>query len=277
MPELPEVETIARSLRLGVEGAPALPGQIISDVTLRWPRHIAEPGPRTFRRRIQQQMILDVLRRGKYLVLPLSEGCLLIHLRMSGDLQVARAGLPSGRFDRTVFHLHSGWELRFSDARKFGKLALVDDPSTILGALGPDPLDDAFTADMLHQRLRAHRRALKPLLLDQTFLAGLGNIYADEALYSARLHPLLPSDRVSVTDADHLWAGIRETLQEGLRRNGSSIDWVYRGGDFQNHFRVYQRSGEPCAECGTPIARIVLAQRSTHFCPCCQPEPRGVG
>lgn len=277
MPELPEVETIARNLRLGQQGAPALPGQTICDVTLRWPRHVAEPGPRAFRRRIRQQTVLGVLRRGKYLVFPLSDSCLLVHLKMSGDLVVAPADSAPGRFDRTVLHLDSGWELRFSDARKFGKLFLVDDPSPRLGALGPDPLDEAFTADRLQERLATHRRALKPLLMDQSVLAGLGNIYTDEALHRARLHPLLPGHRVGTEDAHRLWSGIRETLQEGLRRNGASIDWVYRGGEYQNHFRVYQRSGEPCPVCGTPIERIVLAQRSTHYCPRCQPEPRGVG
>jgi len=277
MPELPEVETIARNLRLGHQGAPALPGQTITGVTLHWPRHIAEPTPRAFRRRIHLQTIQSVLRRGKYLVLPLSRGCLLIHLKMSGDLEVARGGSPPGRFDRTVLHLQSGWELRFSDARKFGKLFLADDPSARLGALGPDPLDDAFTPGLLHQRLASHRRALKPLLMDQGFVAGLGNIYTDEALHVARLHPLLPSHHVGTEGAIRLWSGIRETLQEGLRRNGSSIDWVYRGGEYQNHFRVYQRNGEACIACGTAIERIVVAQRGTHFCPRCQPAPRGVG
>jgi formamidopyrimidine-DNA glycosylase len=128
MPELPEVETIARNLRLGYQGAPALPGQIITGATLRWPRHVAEPSPNTFRRRIRQQTVLSVLRRGKYLVLPLSNACLLVHLKMSGDLVVAPADTTPGRFDRTVLHLQSGWELRFSDARKFGMLFLVNDP-----------------------------------------------------------------------------------------------------------------------------------------------------
>ncbi len=277
MPELPEVETIARNLRLGHQGAPALPGQTFSSVTMRWPRHIGEPAPGAFRRRIRQQTIQGVLRRGKYLVLPLSDACLLVHLKMSGDLVVVPSDSPAGRFDRTVLHLQSGWDLRFSDARKFGRLFLVTDPSPRLGALGPDPLDEAFTPEALHHRLTAHRRALKPLLMDQSFVAGLGNIYTDEALHLAHLHPLLPSHRLGTEDARRLWNGIRETLQEGLRRNGSSIDWVYRGGEYQNHFRVYQRGGEPCPVCGTPIERIVQAQRSTHFCPRCQPEPRGVG
>ena len=121
-------------------------------------------------------------------------------------------------------------------------------------------------------RLAARRRILKPLLLDQAFLAGLGNIYADEALHRARLHPRRMSDSLTAAEAAGLWRGIRGALRSGLRHNGASIDWVYRGGEFQNYFRVYGRAGEPCRTCGTPIERIVLGQRSTHFCPSCQPE-----
>jgi formamidopyrimidine-DNA glycosylase len=112
---------------------------------------------------------------------------------------------------------------------------------------------------------------LKPLLLDQTFLAGLGNIYADEALHQALLHPLTPANQVSPGQAERLWLAIRDVLEEGIRRNGASIDWVYRGGDFQNYFRVYRRTGKPCQRCGTQIQRILVGQRATHFCPNCQP------
>jgi formamidopyrimidine-DNA glycosylase len=273
MPELPEVETIARSLREGREGFPALPGQVISHATVRWPRHVAQPSLSTFRRRIRGQQIENVMRRGKYLVLPLSADILLIHLKMSGDLILAPTGSPSGRFDRTVFHLRSGWELRFSDARKFGKVFLSRDPSPRLGSLGPEPLETSLSANLLAERLAGHRRPVKLMLLDQSVIAGLGNIYADEALHRACVHPATPSTRLGTEDAHRLLEGIREALREGIRRNGASIDWVYRGGDYQNYFRVYQRTGLPCPVCTTPIARIVLGQRGTHFCPTCQPEP----
>ncbi|TET82666.1 MAG: DNA-formamidopyrimidine glycosylase [Anaerolineales bacterium] len=271
MPELPEVETIVRNLRRG-NGASPLPGQRIERVTIRWPRHIAEPSVSSFRRRIRDRVIIDVRRRGKYFVFPLDHGTLLIHLRMSGDLQLTERGTPSGPYDRTVFHLKSGQQLRFSDARKLGKVFLLDDPETLLGKLGPEPLDADFTPQVLSSRLASHRRALKPLLLDQSFLAGLGNIYTDEALHRAQLHPLRRSDSLSQDEVNALWHGIRDALYQGLRHNGASIDWVYRGGDFQHYFRVYQRSGKPCLACGTTIERILVNQRGTHYCPTCQPE-----
>jgi len=274
MPELPEVETIARHLRAGGSGRPPLPGRTINAVTLRWPRHIASPRAARFRREIVGRAIRDVGRRGKYLVFPLDRGTMLIHLKMSGDLDLRPATDPPGRFDHTIFHLDGGWDLRFGDARKFGKVFLVDDPQIVLGALGPEPLAPSFTPRLLGQRLRAHRRALKPLLLDQTFLAGVGNIYADEALHRARLHPLRRSDSLRDDEVRRLWRGLRAALRSGLRHNGASLDWVYRGGGFQNHFRVYQRQDEPCPACGTPIRRVVIGQRGSHFCPACQPRRR---
>jgi formamidopyrimidine-DNA glycosylase len=272
MPELPEVETIVRHLREGANGTPGLPGKVILSVRLSWPRHIAQPRAKTFQRRVTGQTVLDVSRRGKYLVFPLSQDTMLIHLKMSGDLVMKPSDAPPERYDHTVFELSDGWELRFSDARKFGKIFLMDDPALKLESLGPEPLSDQFTAAVLGERLRSHRRALKPLLLDQTFVAGLGNIYADEALHLARLHPLRRSNGLSDKEVKALWKSIRKALRSGLKHNGASIDWVYRGGDFQNHFRVYQRAGEPCPACGTTLVRIVVAQRGTHFCPDCQPE-----
>jgi formamidopyrimidine-DNA glycosylase len=272
MPELPEVECIARVLRRGTADFPPLTGRRIERVSLRWPRHIAQPSPSTFRRNIRGRTILDVQRRGKYLVFPLDKYTMLIHLRMSGDLSMAPSSADVGRFDRTVFLLEDQWELRFSDARKFGKISLVSDPQRVLGKLGPEPLDKGFTAKELASSLSRRRRAIKPLLLDQSFLAGMGNIYVDEGLFLAGLHPLRRTDSMLEQEAHSLWRGIRAALRAGLRHNGASIDWVYRGGDYQNQFRVYQRTGEPCYKCKTAIQRIVVAQRGTHFCPQCQPE-----
>ncbi len=147
----------------------------------------------------------------------------------------------------------------------------------VTGSLGPEPLARSFTAARLGRMLAARQRLLKPLLLDQTFIAGLGNIYADEALHRAGLHPLRRSDSLTPEEVKALWRGIRQALQTGLRHNGASIDWAYRGGSFQNHFRVYDRAGEPCDTCGTPIRRIVVGQRGTHFCPGCQALPTGQG
>jgi len=271
MPELPEVETIAQRLREGRENHP-LPGLRILKVSLRWPRHIEQPSLSTFRRRIKDRKFLDVGRRGKFLVFALDEGYLLIHLRMSGDLYMQPASEPRGPYEHTIFYLNNDWQLRFSDARKFGRIYYVRNPEDVLDHLGPEPLDPVFTAEKLLERLKKHRRMLKPLLLDQRFLAGLGNIYVDEALHYAGLHPKIQSNMLSKVQVNKLWKGIRTALESGLHHNGASIDWVYRGGNFQNEFRVYQRTGEPCPICSTAIERIVVGQRGTHFCPTCQLE-----
>jgi formamidopyrimidine-DNA glycosylase len=277
MPELPEVETIARQLRNGGPTHPPLPGRRIDQVTVRWPRHIATPPAPRFREAIAGRTIRDVDRRGKYLVFPLDRGTLLIHLKMTGDLGVVRSGEPSGPYDHTIFHLDQGWDLRFGDARKFGKVFLLEDPGEVLTAIGPEPLSPGFTARQLQERLRGRSRPLKPLLLDQAFLAGMGNIYVDEALHRAGLHPLRRSDTLRDDEVHRLWRAIRAALRAGLRHNGASLDWVYRGGEFQNHFRVYGRAGEPCPVCRTAIRRIVVGQRGTHFCPTCQPRRRRAG
>jgi formamidopyrimidine-DNA glycosylase len=197
---------------------------------------------------------------------------MLIHLRMSGDLRLAPSSSNPGPYEHTRFELDNHWELRFSDARKFGRVSWYRNPGEVLDKLGPEPLDSEFTVDVLWQRLHSKSRQLKPLLLDQFFIAGLGNIYADEALHRAGIHPLRRSNSLSERETEALWRGIRDALYDGIHHNGASIDWVYRGGEFQNHFRVYQRTGEACEICGSEIARIVVGQRGTHFCPTCQPE-----
>jgi len=271
MPELPEVETIARILRLGVPGQPALVGRRILGADLLWERTLAEPSPAQFIPRLTGQVIEDIGRRGKFLYFRLTRDWLLYHLRMSGDLLVRPSGTPRETHDRLVLELDSELQLVFNDARKFGRVWLVDEVDRVVGNLGPEPLDESLTAETLFSRLHATHRQLKPLLLDQTFLAGLGNIYVDEALNLAKLHPLTPTNRLTAEQAGRLLESVRTILRDGIARNGASIDWVYRGGDFQNYFRVYQRTGEPCPECGTPIARIIVGQRGTHFCPHCQP------
>jgi formamidopyrimidine-DNA glycosylase len=218
------------------------------------------------------QMIEDIGRRGKFLYFRLTRDWLLFHLRMSGDLLVKPNGTPLQIHDRLVLKLEGELQLVFNDARKFGRVWLVDEVDRVVGNLGPEPLDESLTAVQLFDRLHATRRQLKPLLLDQKFLAGLGNIYVDEALNLAKLHPLTPANCASPEQAARLLESIRTVLRDGIARNGASIDWVYRGGDFQNYFRVYQRTGLPCPECGTPVARIIVGQRGTHYCPYCQPR-----
>jgi formamidopyrimidine-DNA glycosylase len=277
MPELPEVETIARILRQGVQGQPALVGRRILGADLLWERTLSEPAPTEFATRIANQVIEDIGRRGKYLYLLLNRDGLVFHLRMSGDLFVRPDGSCRGTHDRLLLHLDGDLELAFNDARKFGRVWLVDELDRVVGDLGPEPLDESFTAADLFERLHATHRQLKPLLLDQKFIAGLGNIYVDEALNLARLHPLTSSHCIDEEQATYLLGSIRAVLRDGIARNGASIDWVYRGGDFQNYFRVYQRTGLPCPQCGTPIARIIVGQRGTHFCPSCQPAPQKNG
>ena len=264
MPELPEVETLVRQLR-----APCI-GRRIEDVTLRWPRHIAAPSARAFKRDIRGQKITALDRRGKYFVFTLSSRVLLIHLKMSGDLEVVKSRAPRAKHEHTLFHFDNGQDLRFSDSRKFGRVYLVDDPDEITGRLGPEPLARSFTSQKLWALFTSRRRPLKTLLLDQTVIAGVGNIYADESLHRARLHPERRSDTLTATEARALWQSVRHILNAAIKHNGSSIDWVYRGGEHQNHFRVYDRAGEPCFNCGTPIRRMTLGGRGTHFCPHCQ-------
>ena len=268
MPELPEVETIARKLK------PDLIGKTIINADLLWNRTLASPSPKKFKEQIKGQKIIDVARRAKYFILQLSPLSLLIHLRMSGDLLVKDSKIKAEKHDRLILHLRSEdgalSNLTFNDTRKFGRVWLTAKPEDVFGSLGPEPLSSDFTPEWLHNALHNKHRQLKPLLLDQTFLAGLGNIYTDESLNIAKLHPLAASDSVTAKQAEALHDAIRKVLEEGTRRNGASIDWVYRGGEFQNYFRVYDREGEPCRNCGTKIKRITVGQRGTHYCPKCQ-------
>lgn len=270
MPELPEVETIRRTLRDGTGDTPGILGWVLQRAEVFWPRTLAEPSLAEFCSRLPGQVIKDIGRRGKYLICYFASEALMIHLRMSGDLWVEAGDAPPAPYLRLAIWFENGRRLVFTDARKFGRVWLVEDTNKILGNLGPEPLAQDFTAGLLYERLKVVRRQLKPLLLDQTFLAGLGNIYVDEALHMAGLHPLTISNCLNAEQVARLWESIREVLSEGIRRNGASIDWVFRGGDFQNHFRVYHRTGEPCLVCGAPIERLVVGQRGTHFCPVCQ-------
>lgn len=270
MPELPEVETIARKLK------PGLVGRQILSADVRWGRTLALPSLRKFKQQIQGQEILDVGRRAKYLILHLSslrepQGStfnLLVHLRMTGDLLIKDGPIKPELHDRLIIKLSGDRSLVFNDARKFGRVWLTPTPEEVLGKLGPEPLESQFTVEWLHAALHNKRRQLKPLLLDQTFLAGLGNIYSDEALHMAKIHPLAASDSITAKQAEALHEAIHSVLREGIQRNGASFDWVYRGGEF--NFRVYGRTGEKCPVCGAAIKRIIVGQRSTHYCPRCQ-------
>lgn len=269
MPELPEVETVVRALR------PNLEQRRLTEVRNYWPRHIDRPSLPELQRRIHGRVITKLSRRGKYILIHLDDGqTLIIHLRMSGHLAVVDAGEPVADHTHTIFALDHGRELRFRDTRKFGRVYLVDDPQEVVGKLGPEPLADTFTAAAFAARLARHKRILKPLLLDQTVVAGIGNIYADEALFEAGIHPTRHSDSLSPEEIARLYTAIRNVLAVGIAREGASINTYVKPdgekGDMQNAVRVFRRTGAPCTTCGSPIERIIVGQRSTHFCPVCQ-------
>ncbi len=269
MPELPEVETTVRALR------PLLVGQTIAGVWNDWPRHIAVPSLAELRFRVHGRQIEAINRRAKYLVFDLTDSeTLIIHLKMSGRLSVTAQDVPADKHVHTIFCLENGQALRFWDMRKFGRVYLVQNTDAIFAKLGPEPLEREFTVAVLRGRLHGRHRALKPLLLDQTFIAGVGNIYADEALFYAGIHPTRPANALQAGEITALHAAIQKVLQLGIDREGASIDLYIKPdgskGDMQNAVAVYQRTGLPCLTCGTPIERLVLSGRSTHFCPHCQ-------
>lgn len=275
MPELPEVETVVRDLYTA-----GLVGRTIRAVTLRWHRTLDRPSIEEARMRLVGESIVGLGRRGKYILIHLSGGeTLIVHLRMTGQLDVQPADTPLDPHHHIILTLDDGNELRFRDTRKFGRFYLVADPTDIIGALGPEPIDHDFTLETLKERLANRHRQLKPLLLDQTFVAGLGNIYVDEALWRAKLHPERLSDSLSEEELEALYEAMRTVLEIGIRNAGTSLgegstNYLSvagrRGGNKEN-LRVFRRTGLPCPRCGTPIQRLVVGQRATHICPVCQP------
>jgi formamidopyrimidine-DNA glycosylase len=193
---------------------------------------------------------------------------------MTGHLAVVDANRPGDSHVHTVFELDNGQELRFRDPRKFGRVYLVTDTRDVVGELGPEPLDASFTPTQLQEILSGRRRILKPFLLDQSFIAGIGNIYADEALFHARLLPTRRTDSLSLQEIEALHEGIQNVLLEGIAREGASITNYIKPdgekGDMQNAVMVFRRTGQPCYRCEHTIERIILGGRSTHFCPGCQ-------
>ena len=274
MPELPEVETVARLLR------PALVGRRLGACEVRWKRTLGGTAPGAFAAAVDGARVHAVERRAKWIVLELSRarvpaGVLCVHLRMTGRLSVDPRDEPHGPWERVRIALDDGRVLRFVDPRKFGRMRFAREPDEVLRDLGPEPLGPEFTSQWFGAALRARRRLLKPLLLDQTFLAGLGNIYVDESLHRAGLHPLTRSERVAPAAAARLRESIRSVLDAAIVREGSSFDAVYRtpegrAGSYQDEFRVYGRKGQPCLRCATPIRYLVVGQRGTHVCPRCQ-------
>lgn len=269
MPELPEVETIARQLRArGVEGR-----KIIS-VSVNWPRTVEPHSVSRFSNELRGCRIDAIQRVGKWLMFVLSSGkTIMIHLRMSGSFSMS----PSSH-DRLVMELSGGMILHYRDTRKFGRWKLVDDPSSILGQLGPDALTREFSLAYFSQLMKKRHRMIKPLLLDQSIVAGLGNIYVDEALWEARIHPERSSDSLTDAELEALHKAIKHVLRVGVRNRGTSLgegktnyrDVEGESGGHREKVKAYGRTGQPCERCGTALAKIIVAQRGTHFCPKCQ-------
>ena len=269
MPELPEVETLRRGL------AATVVGRRITAVTVH-ERRLRRPLARSFAAAILGRRIEAVRRRAKYLLLDLDDGAVwLVHLGMSGTLVVVDADAPLKRHTHVVVALDDGRSLRFHDPRRFGLMRVGAEPRLAeLRTLGVEPLGDAFTAGFLHQRARAQRRAIKSLLMDQQVVAGLGNIYVNEILFAARVRPTRRTSRVSRIEAERIVAATATVLDQAIAARGSSISDYHdeRGepGGFQHRFAVYERAGEACFACATPIRRRTVIGRSSYYCPSCQ-------
>lgn len=274
MPELPEVETYVRDL------APLLQNQKIIGATVLWTRIIAMPTVEQFLQKILGWRFVSFGRRGKYMLLGLDSGdTLIVHLRMTGHLMVYAQPIIPGKHTHVVFDLADGGQVHYQDSRKFGRLWLVAEPETVLAKLGEEPLSTTFDPKYLVDKLAGRAASIKALLLDQSIVAGVGNIYADETLFLSGIHPARPGNTLTKAEIEKLHGAIQQVLRRAIEHHGSSLgrssvqNYARPGGElgeFQGEHKVFQRTGQPCLRCGEPILRIVLGQRSTHFCPACQ-------
>jgi formamidopyrimidine-DNA glycosylase len=273
MPELPEVETIRKSLA-AIQGA-TITGVVFGTFT----GCLDGREPVDFQRLVSGCRVETIGRRGKYLLLGLSsDDTIAVHLRMTGELTIVEAGTALPPHHHLTFTLDGGRELRFRDIRKFGRIRLLDQAelAELDRSFGPEPLGSDLTPNRFATMLRQRRRAIKPLLLDQTFIAGIGNIYADEALFAARIHPLRSAASLDEREAQMLLDAIQQVLSGAIARQGTTIRDYRNGlgqpGTNQDHLRIYLReAGDPCPICGGPVLRLVVAQRGTKLCPACQP------
>jgi len=271
MPELPEVETIKNEL------LPYVVGHCITGVTLFWDGVVRQASVEEFCARLTGQRIVGLSRRGKYLIFNLaSDEALIMHLKMTGSLLLKLASAEPDRFTRAIIYLGNQTGLFFHDPRKLGRMWLVDDAGSIIGKLGPEPLEPDFTPDILAQRLSKRSAPVKAILCDQNFVAGIGNMYADEALFAARIHPLRPGKSLSRDEVEHLHHTIQRVLWAAIGNKGASVDtYVRPSGELGTaHFQfqvAHMLSGELCPVCGTPIERIPIRHRGSYFCPKCQP------
>lgn len=272
MPELPEVEHAARTLGEQVVGS-----TFDGSVRCSWLRTIDSHAPEVIGARLAGVSITGWRRRAKWIVLSLSSrDTMVAHLRMTGRFVVcsrADADMPQ---QRVAFGLSDGREIRFLDQRKFGRIFVMDPVqlAELDAAHGPEPLDASLTAHDLYARLQKTQRAIKPVLLDQSVIAGIGNIYADETLWHTAIHPLTPANYLSLSQVDAVLQAVRVVLQQALTNGGSTLrdyrDSYGAKGTQQDNFQAYDRTDQPCYRCGTPIIKMVVAQRGTHICPQCQ-------
>ncbi len=274
MPELPEVQSVVDELAVRLRGR-----RFTAGAALPWPPTIAYPSPEAFIAGLADRAVIGVRRRAKYIIIDLDDGkVLMAHLRMTGHIHFTGTGDPPDRHLRVRLPLDDGSELRFADMRKFGRMYLGTEDElavvTPLARLGPEPLDAGFTAEVLGARLSGRHGPIKPVLLDQSVLAGLGNIYVDEALFRAGIAPRRPADALSAAELAALREAIVATLSEALERGGTTFrDYLSVAGNQGSNMpnlRVFHRDGEPCLRCGSIVERTVLAGRGTHWCRTCQ-------
>ena len=272
MPELPEVETIKNEL------LPHIVGRRVNGVTLLWEGIVRQPSVKEFYSRLTGQRLTGLTRRGKYLLFSLTSGeVLIIHLKMTGSLLVGQDSSEPPKYTRAIIHLDKDINIFFRDPRKLGVMWLVKDASSVVGKLGPEPLEAGFTPQVLARRLTNRTAPIKALLSDQTFIAGIGNMYADEALFAAGVHPLRSGGSLSSEEVERLHRVIQQVLWSAIGNKGASVDTYFRPdgtlGTAHFQFQVAHRlSGKLCPVCGTPIERIPVRNRGTYFCPNCQPE-----
>jgi formamidopyrimidine-DNA glycosylase len=273
MPELPEVETIVREMREA-----SIIGTTIEDAIVYWERTIGTSLAIEFIRKIKKQKIVSINRRAKFLVIKLSNDTLLIHLRMTGKIIIADSALETSSHERVRLFLSNGKCLIYEDQRKFGRMYLLNEPQDKLKHLGLEPLSDQFTKEAFNKVLKRSNRKIKSFLLDQTVISGLGNIYVDEALWEATIHPLRLTKSLSSQEVLKLFKAIPNVLLIGIENQGTSLG--DKRSNYQNlsgkrgknihQLQVFRREGKPCPRCGQKIVKLRVAQRGTHICPNCQ-------
>ncbi len=267
MPELPEVETIRNEL------SPHVIGRRFTDVTVCDAKLMRQTSAEEFRRKLTGKKINSLDRRGKYLIFHLSGGmALIIHLKMSGALLLNAEQVSP--HTRVIFNLDNGSQLIFVDRRRLGALWLVENEQAVIGKLGPEPLTSEFTTKTLAERLQKHKAPIKAALLDQSFIAGIGNMYADEALFAAKIHPLRKANSLSPKEIQNLHKAVVKVLRSAIDSKGASIDTYKRPdgqlGNAHSNFNVAHRGGKSCPICGTTIQRLAIRNRGSYFCPKCQ-------